>query len=358
MIKIQEHLDRGDAENYLETLSENLWNELNPKVKGGKKYKVVSLVEKCKKYSAETITNDYRIEYANNDDATALRHKRFFDFLTASGETELKKLIISKPSQFPTLKAAVLNILNEADLFTGTPGNYSQTNFGKILSEKVFDYTKFRGSDFCKELFDKLGFTKASCPYCNDNNLTITKLKTNSSSSTKLKAYLDLDHFYPKSQHPYFAVSFFNLIPTCHDCNANDKRDKQFAIQTHIHPYHEAFDDFYKFHISLKNLLGDALDEIEIEMIPASKPADTTLNDLNLVARYANHIPQAENLVDYYQKYKHYLNTPDRNVFIDALFKLNGGIPKERKTILKSQRGKMSRDILKQLDITNILGII
>ncbi len=28
----------------------------------------------------------------------------------------------------------------------------------------------------------------------------------------KLKAYMDLDHFYPKSLHPYFALSFFNLI--------------------------------------------------------------------------------------------------------------------------------------------------
>ena len=44
MIKIQEHIDRIDVEDYLDTLTEELWNELNPKVASGKRYKVISLI--------------------------------------------------------------------------------------------------------------------------------------------------------------------------------------------------------------------------------------------------------------------------------------------------------------------------
>lgn len=356
MIKIQDHLDRDDAENYLDTLAEELWVELNPKIANGSRYKATSLVEKCKKYSLEAKTADYRIEYADNNAAIAARHKSFFDFINANNSLELKKLIISRPNQFNVLRANILKFVSVNDLFTGTPGNYSQTAFGKLLSEKIFDYTKFRGSEFCKELFVKLGFTSTTCPYCNDNKVVITRLKSNSTPETKRKAYLDLDHFYAKSQNPFFAVSFFNLIPTCHDCNSIDKRDKLFTIETHIHPYHEAFDSFYKFRVSLKALLGDAVDEIVIEK-SSLKPLDITLDDLNLADRYNTNILQAEKLVKYFADYKHYIGTPDEGVFIDAIFELNGGIPKDKKNILKSIKGKMSRDILTQVDVNNVLGI-
>lgn len=358
MIKIQEHIDRIDVEDYLDTLTEELWNELNPKVASGKRYKVISLIEKCKKYATASDTPAYLTAYANNDAPTAERHKNFFNFLTANDANELKKLIISKPISFAKLKSDISKIITANDLFTGTPGNYSQTNFGKLLTETIFDYTKFRSSEFCKDLFSRLGFASTTCPYCNDKMVIITKIKSNSTTETKLKAYLDLDHFYSKSQNPFFALSFFNLIPTCHDCNSHDKGDKPFTIETHIHPYHEAFENFYQFKVRLNVILGDVVEEIIIEKLP-SKPLDRTLDDLNLINRYNNKtdILQAQELVRYFINYRHLIGTPQEKAFKDAIFGL-GRTPKELKDVLKSPKGKMNRDILKQVDINKILGII
>lgn len=357
MIKIQEHLNRGDAEAYLDSLAESLWNSLNPKFKTKKGYKTNSLIEKCKKYKAETKKVSYRKQYADNDINKAQRHKDFFDFLLVSKATQLKRIIISRPSQFASIKTDIFNILQQGDIITGTPGNYSQTPFGTLLSETIFNYKAFRSSDFCKDLFTNISMASTSCPYCNDNNIKIVKLKSTSTLLTKLKAYLDLDHFYPKSQNPFFALSFFNLVPTCHDCNSNDKGDKPFTIETHIHPYQESFDDFYTFKISLTALLGDPIDEIKITKSPA-KPLDTTLNDLNLEARYNTYLSEAEKLVKFFIDYRNkYIGSPDEPIFLEALFELKG-IPKYKRDILRNQRGKMNRDILKQIDITKVLNIV
>lgn len=356
MIKIQEHLNRGDAEVYLDTLAESLWNSLNPKFKTKKGYKTNSLIEKCKKYKGETKKVSYRKKYAHNNINEAQRQKDFFEFLLASNAAQLKRIIVSRPTQYAAIKADIFNILQQNDIITGAIGNYSQTAFGILLSETIFNYKAFRGSDFCKDLFTNISMASTTCPYCNDNNIKIVKLRSTSTKLTKLKAYLDLDHFYPKSQNPFFALSFFNLVPTCHDCNSGDKGDKPFTIETHIHPYLETFDDFYTFKISLTALLGDPIDEIKI-VKSAAKPLDVTLNDLNLEVRYNTYLSEAEKLVKFFIDNKNkYIGTPDEPVFLQALFELKG-IPKYKKDILKSQRAKMNRDILKQIDIAKVLKI-
>lgn len=53
-----------------------------------------------------------------------------------------------------------------------------------------------------------------------------------------------LDHYLPKSEYPLLAITPYNLIPCCSDCN-KDKLDKIFTsreMET-IHPYYDNFDD-------------------------------------------------------------------------------------------------------------------
>ena len=51
------------------------------------------------------------------------------------------------------------------------------------------------------------------CPYCNRNFTPVVVIDNND------EARPELDHFIPKSLFPMFAVSFYNLIPACHNCN-------------------------------------------------------------------------------------------------------------------------------------------
>lgn len=353
MIKIQEHLDRANPEAYLDTLALSLWEHLNPKRKSDGELKDTSIINLCEYYYQLTETNKYTKEYADNIKATAQRHKRFFKYLKKEKNKNLKRIIIAKPSEFDAILTEILDILREEDLFITNGEKISQTKFGKLLNTTIFNYKKFRGSKFCSELYWTIGFKNAICPYCNDRKVEVINVERDATNEKKLKAYFDLDHFYPKSQNPFFATSFYNLIPSCHTCNSSEKSDLPFAITTHIHPYHDSFEDLFKFKISLKTQLGDKADEITF--VPkTNKLTDGVIEDLNLDVRYQNNIDLANELVSLYNRYKHNLNTPSHSMFIDMLFK---GIPLERKKILSYSKAKLNRDILKQLDVNKLLGI-
>lgn len=356
MIKIQEHLDLPNVEIYLDTLAQQHWETLNPKLASGRGYKKNSLIEKCKTFSAKTATHEYLKKYAGKKKLAVRRHKKFFEFFSSSNSKELKAIIISRPAGFAKIKKEIFAILKEEDLYTGTPGNYKQTAFGKLCSEELFNYPAYRGSQACMQLYRDLKFTTTTCPYCNDHNVMIVPIINKMTTAERLKAYLDLDHFYPKSLNPFFALSFFNLIPVCRQCNSDDKGSKPFSIETHIHPYCESFDDQYTFGVSMKNRLGVPTKEIEITKT-GTKALDRTLDDLLLVERAQGYLTDIDKLVDFYNKYSYRIGTPDAQIFIDTIFEIKG-VPKERKHILVTQRGKMFRDILKGLDIANNLGFL
>ena len=50
--------------------------------------------------------------------------------------------------------------------------------------------------------------------------------------------------------HPYLALSFYNLIPSCYSCNSTYKGTKLFSIKTHTHPYVDDFHSYYQFSFS------------------------------------------------------------------------------------------------------------
>ena len=73
--------------------------------------------------------------------------------------------------------------------------------------EKFIRYLKEQ-KNYSKYFLDLIGID--TCVYCN-RNYTINLTKTH--------ARAELDHWFPKTQFPLFALSFYNLIPSCHSCN-------------------------------------------------------------------------------------------------------------------------------------------
>lgn len=353
MIKIQEHLDRANPEVYLDTLALSLWEHLNPKRKSDGELKDTSTINLCEDYYKLTVTNKYIKDYADNVKTTAQRHRRFFKYLKKEKNKNLKRIIIGQPTEFDTILTEVFKILRIEDLYIKSGEKISQTKFSKLLNSTIFNYKKLRSSSFCSELYKTIGFKNAICPYCNDRKVEVLNVEQDATKKEKLKAYFDLDHFYPKSQNPFFAVSFYNLIPSCHTCNSSEKSDLPFTIASHIHPYHDSFEDLFKFKISLKTQLGDKADEITFVPLTA-RLTDGVIEDLKLDVRYKNNIESANELVTLYNKYKHYLSSPDRTMFIEMILK---SIPTQRKKILSFSKAKLNRDVLKQLDIANDLAI-
>ncbi len=95
---------------------------------------------------------------------------------------------------------------------------------------------------------DKKEFVKLTgivvCPYCNRNYVNVTEEKGEKGKRTYNSGTNNsqLDHFFSKSaraggrKYPIFALSFFNLIPSCYGCN-NKKGSEDFELS----PYDKRF---------------------------------------------------------------------------------------------------------------------
>lgn len=99
---------------------------------------------------------------------------------------------------------------------------YLVKKYGKAFGDVYKELNK-------KKLVNITGVTV--CPYCNRNFVNVTN-EANTSQ---------LDHFFPKSEYPLFALCFYNLIPSCYGCN-NKKSDKHFNIS----PYDETIGNMDK----------------------------------------------------------------------------------------------------------------
>ena len=137
--------------------------------------------------------------------------------------------------------------------------------------KKIFDYTAFTKKRYDKDKKEITEYTGISiknwsayqltfhlgtrvCCYCNrqyTNTLNI---------DNKGYARPQLDHFYPKSKHPYFALSLYNLIPSCSTCNAGFKKDQDpLSLGSNnkpsdkfLHPYESKINDRIKFKLMTK----------------------------------------------------------------------------------------------------------
>jgi len=148
--------------------------------------------------------------------------------------------------------------------------------------KKIFDYKKFSQTNETEiekdenknsifwgrhSLITNLGVQV--CPYCNRQYITNYKEEDikNKEKYIKNKTTADLDHFYIKSEYPYFALSLYNFIPSCQICNSRFKLDCDFFENEVIYPYEEEFGDEAKFSIKLTNDSENEIDQIKEKLI-------------------------------------------------------------------------------------------
>ncbi|MBU1667388.1 hypothetical protein KKC13_03155 [bacterium] len=71
-----------------------------------------------------------------------------------------------------------------------------------------------------------------TCPYCNMGYILISERDKDSKNGLRP----EIDHFFPKSDYPYLAMSFYNLIPSCKVCN-HTKGSKDTYKDELLSPY-------------------------------------------------------------------------------------------------------------------------
>lgn len=115
----------------------------------------------------------------------------------------------------PSEQQRLVNIVNERflDLFYEKE---AATKFSNAINHalRYDDLRKHHGWEMGEKLKIKV------CPYCNS-----ALVLTVENHEGEKKAKYQLDHFFPKSKYPFLSISFFNLIPSCGNCNHGKSND-------------------------------------------------------------------------------------------------------------------------------------
>ncbi|WEA00601.1 hypothetical protein [Mucilaginibacter sp. SJ] len=291
------------------------------------------------------------------------RKRAFFEWLWGINGGRLRAILIGKP---PLLKMIVDSfnqkfpelVFSEQD----ADGNVNFNALGNTVLD-IFNYKRYRQSDMCLNYLSALGIRQATpCPYCNFDEIYLTEVngddyhydedEREAEANNYQQALLDLDHFFPKSRYPFLAISLYNLVPSCHNCNSNFKHTKEFALETHVHPYMTDFEDIFTFSLKTPYVDGQTYDTLEI--LYSNKAAypdfpDNSIKDFRLISRYNT---KRETLLDMLKALHMGIFENFDQIFTDQqqgdikkLILRNAKIPFEHQEITKFQIGKLKRDI-------------
>ncbi|PKV51893.1 hypothetical protein ATE84_3993 [Aquimarina sp. MAR_2010_214] len=229
--------------------------------------------------------------------------------------------------------------------------------------EKVVEamrYEDLRAKEFPDYL---LNSNLKTCVYCNAQSTLVIEKKFYDKKKRRAKqilAKLQLDHYYPKSKYPFLCTSFFNLYPTCANCNlAKGSKEALFELYTTTNDL-----DLFNFKIDDKSIL-DYLIKFELNHLKVdleSMTGDFTLlknhNELfQIEAVYESYKDVAEELVLKAKANPHsYRSTLEKNysklfpdpTIIDRLLVGNYTKPEE---LGKRPLSKYTQDIARQLKI-------
>ncbi|KAB0443986.1 HNH endonuclease [Lysinibacillus fusiformis] len=173
----------------------------------------------------------------------------------------------------------------------------------------IFDYESFYTSTTLKngevwgayEYLIKLNCN--ICPYC-DRQFVYTF-----NTGTK-KVRAEIDHFLPKFNYPYLALSIMNLVPSCHQCNSSCKGTKDPIDKSIIHPFIRGFDNHVSIEINPYDsyALEGVNTNFDIEFI-----VSTTNNELK---RQLNNSINMFALEETYAAHKFYIRDLLRKAYI------------------------------------------
>jgi len=146
-----------------------------------------------------------------------------------------------------------------ADLFY-TGRKCTATDFSNKLIE-ILRYDRIQDYGAAK-IAEKLNLK--ACPYCNAA-IAVTVPK----NSRRRKARFQLDHYFPKSKYPYLSSAFFNLIPSCGNCNQT-KSNSDVDLNLDFHLYAASTpENAFKFELDnaavIKSTIGFKREDIKFK---------------------------------------------------------------------------------------------
>lgn len=261
------------------------------------------------------------------------------------GVDGIKKAILAKPSELQELAERI--------------GTYN-VDESDDLAIFVRFYKDFISPSNTNDRWD-YNFTEALtaigvevCPYCNNNY--VYRFEGDDGNERTYQ----LDHFYPKDLYPYLAISFYNLLPACADCNRL-KGVKAMSINPYDTNRSLASSFKFRFRIEEANIFKRDPNVVSIGYQFNDQAAENSFNEHNkavfLTQRYkhrkdlvleAIHKKQMysdEYIDQLYAKYKGTIFTSKEDVlrYVSGNYVTDDGF-------LKRPFSKLNKDIWEQLD--------
>lgn len=189
----------------------------------------------------------------------------------------LKKIIVSPPYDLEKLDLEIAPLYKTyiGKKTYGLKGDHKKSALkranNKIFS--VFDYSFFitkNDGKFAYSFTSNLNITV--CVYCN-------RQYTSTLWTEDGKCRPTLDHFFGKANFPYFALSFYNLIPSCYTCNSSLKNQEKFTLGNNLHPFIESMLDVLDFSIDISSVdfIEGAIENFNITLTPSKSCTDSRL---------------------------------------------------------------------------------
>lgn len=182
-----------------------------------------------------------------------------------------------------------------------------------------------------------------TCTYCN-RNYTLQIIPERSRA--------ELDHWFPKETYPLLALSFYNLIPSCHSCNhmkLNNTIDDSYA-----HPYMLKEDNHvFKFRYKYSKEIND----FEIIFDVESTKMQNSLRDFKIKEIYDIHSKrELKDLLNLRYKYSdNYIDIlinktfKDLNMSEEEIYRMIFGIETKEEDYHKRPFSKFKHDIIEEL---------
>ena len=171
----------------------------------------------------------------------------------------------------------------------------SYSRIDSTLRKKIIDLKNVSVCPYCNRNYISSTYKFLQCNNCNQELLVIDgtekecpSCKQDINGQTKVVNTAQLDHFFPKDSYPLFAVSFYNLIPSCYGCNhVKSNKDLEYS------PYDTSFSfDDVKF-----TYIPKSADEIEIKIISYDSDFKIGIGDLGIEELYQSHIDVVNELI-------------------------------------------------------------
>lgn len=195
----------------------------------------------------DTKSNDYKAllqsllngttqaRIANVNQVFKIKNRQYWRKSMNNPAQKLKTLKLLSNNYLRLIEIDFENNSGSKRFYNSSVRSYTSIRF---LLNKIFDYENWFSNLKPSDEWGPYQLTKNlnldCCPYCN-RQYTFTIVDTKNGKVARP----ELDHFLPKNSDPLLALSFYNLIPSCHVCNSNLKGAIPTAYDSHLSPYEQ-----------------------------------------------------------------------------------------------------------------------